>query len=330
MAMKQTRLYFEDLAARLKVKFSISRVWFISLNVADGTLIIWKHADPDPVQCSILLKCISNTSKILEVLAMMEGEDVHFCCDQRPPHETNWSQLLERECIKRALSSGVFGVLQKDVASYLPHPEASSTSAPSKAAAATVETDSEEEREIARDVKASQRHEAERMVEAKAAKSAKSGKDKGKTVVKEAPKKNLSVPSQAPREKLLGSSIAVEHARVSRESKTDTGKRKRESQVTPPPPLRVPVIVAAETSEDEDNISSDKDQGDTTDSGSDSPVQSQLVNKKGSKLKTLKQMDKSNQDREKHDIRRRAVERCRVSAVPIVIPLEQLMEPTLE
>ncbi|KAL3699586.1 hypothetical protein R1sor_017608 [Riccia sorocarpa] len=233
-------------------------------------------------------------------------------------------KLLEREYIKRALSasSGVFGVLQKDAATYLRHPETATTSAPRKAAATVVETDSEEEHEIARDVRASQRHEAERRAEAKAAKSAKSGNDKGKNVVQEAPKKKPFVPSQAPREKLLGSSMAVENARLSRESKTDSGKRKRESQVTPSPPPRVPITVTAETSEDEENISFDKEQDDATDSGSDSPIPSQPVNKKGSKLKTLKQMDKSHIDKEKQNIRRRAVERCRVSAVTIVIPLE--------
>ncbi|KAL3699021.1 hypothetical protein R1sor_017043 [Riccia sorocarpa] len=169
-------------------------------------------------------------------------------------------KLLERECIKRALSSGVFGVLQKDAASYLPHPETATTCAPRKVAAAAVETDSEEEREVARDVKATQRHEAERMAKAKAVKSAKSGKDKGKAVVQEAPKKKPSAPMQAPREKLLGSSMAAENARLSRESKTDSGKRKRESQVTPLPPQRIPITVPAETSEDEEDNPSDKDQ----------------------------------------------------------------------
>ncbi|KAL3676070.1 hypothetical protein R1sor_026018 [Riccia sorocarpa] len=77
------------------------------------------------------------------------------------------------------------------------------------------------------------------MAEAKTAKSAKSGKDRGTTVVQEAPKKKPSVPTQ----------------------------------VTPPPPPRVLVTVKAQgTSEDEENISSDKDQGDATDSRSDSPV----------------------------------------------------------
>ncbi|KAL3695711.1 hypothetical protein R1sor_009787 [Riccia sorocarpa] len=191
------------------------------------------------------------------------------------------------------------------------------------------ESDSEEDREITWDIKASHKHEVERTV---AAKSAKSLKDKGKSVAEEAPRKKPSVLTQAPKEKLLGSKIVVEKASLSRESKTDSGKRKRESYVTPPLPSKAPVEVTAETlmSEDKESGSSDKDRGDATDSGSDILPPSQPVNKKGAKLKTLKQMDKSNIDREKHDIRRRAVEQCHVSVVPIVILLEQLLEPTLE
>ncbi|KAL3680190.1 hypothetical protein R1sor_023146 [Riccia sorocarpa] len=252
--MKQTRLYFDDLAARLKTKFQISRVWFISLNVADATLIIWKHSDPNPVKCGILLKCISNTSKILEVLGMKDG-GTFVRLTLEPKNMDGWTlrrllsgisvvinnllrkqsdyKLLERECIKRALSSGVFSVLQKDVATYLPHPEAASSAVPHKPSAAVVETDSDEEREIARDIKASQRHEAERMAEAKAALAAKSAKSavdrKGKAVVQEASKKKRTNSTQAPREKLLGSSMVAEKARLSRESNTETGKRKRES-----------------------------------------------------------------------------------------------------
>ncbi|KAL3685589.1 hypothetical protein R1sor_003611 [Riccia sorocarpa] len=327
--MKQTRLYFDDLAARLKTKFQISRVWFISLNVADATLIIWKHSDPDPVKCGILLKCISNTSKILEVMAMKDGGTfVRLTLEPKNMDRKTSKIALEgdlmsekdSQCIKRALSSRVFGVLQKDAATYLPHPEAASSAVPRKPSAVVVETDSDEEREIARDIKASQRHEAERIAEAKAAKAAKSAVDKkGKAVVQEAPKKKRTDSTQAPREKLLGSTMVAEKARLSGESNTETGKCKRESQVTCPPPPRNPVT--EETSEEED-IPSDKEQGDATDSGSDTPLQSQPVNKKGSKLKTLKKMDKSPIDKEKQDIRRKAVERCSVSAVPIVIPLE--------
>ncbi|KAL3692273.1 hypothetical protein R1sor_005924 [Riccia sorocarpa] len=295
--MKTSRLYFNDLALRLKTKFAISRVWFISLNMANATLVIWKHVDPDPVKCDILLKCISNTSKLLEVLAMKDGGTfVRLTLEPK---------LMDRQQSKIALGGDLLSAKDSQV-HHECHgppvdPHAAATAAPRKvaAAAATVETDSEEEREVQRDIKASQRHEAARMAEAKAAKSGRSGRDKGKNVVPEAPKKKPFVPSQAPREKLLGSSIAAQSAWLSRESKTDSGKRKRESHVTPPPP---PVVVPAETSEEEEDISSDKEQGEATDSGSDSPVPSQPVNKKGSKLKTLKQMDKSHMDREKQDI----------------------------
>ncbi|KAL3685087.1 hypothetical protein R1sor_003109 [Riccia sorocarpa] len=227
--MKKTRLYFDDLVTRLKTKFQILRVWFISLNVADATLIIWKHSDPHPVKCGILLKCISNTSKIPEVLAMKDGGTFVRLMLEPKNMDRNTSKialggdlmsakdsqisvvinnllrkqsgykLLERECVKRALSSGVFGVLQKDVATYLPHPEVASSAVPHRPFASVVETDSDEERGIARDIKASQRHEAERMAEAKAAKSAKSAKSvvdkKGKAVVQEAPKKKCTDPT---------------------------------------------------------------------------------------------------------------------------------------
>ncbi|KAL3689391.1 hypothetical protein R1sor_015700 [Riccia sorocarpa] len=374
MATKHTRLYFDDLTARLKTKFSISHVWFVTLNVTDASLVIWKHAELDPVKCGNLLQCISNTKSVLEVLAMKDGGTfvrltlepknmdrqtsktaldgdllsardsqaynnlLDICASMRfmdvpasmhlmdvlasmnlmdaltsmnlmdfkasyvrLDEPTSMSlmdlsvvinnvlrkqsgyKLVECECIKRALSSGVFGVLQREAASYLPHPELASAAAPRKPVTATAESDSEEEREIARDIKASRRHEAERMAEAKAAKSSKPSKDKGKNVVLETQKKKPSVPSQAPREKLLGSSFsaaAAETARISRESKMDSLKRKRVSQVMPPPQAKVPVRVADETSEEEENIATDKEESEESDSGSESPLPSQPVNKK--------------------------------------------------
>ncbi|KAL3699841.1 hypothetical protein R1sor_017863 [Riccia sorocarpa] len=278
-----------------------------------ASLVIWKHAEPDPVKCGNLLWCISNTKTILEVLAMKDGgtfvrltletknmdrqtsktalgSDLLSAKDSQIGMVINnllrkqsGYKLVECECIKRALSSGVFGVLQREAASYLPHPELASTAAPRKAVAATNDTDSEEEREIARDIKASQRHEAARMAEAKSAKSGRSAKGKGKVVVQEIQKKKPSVPSQAPREKLLGSSFvaaAAETGRNSRESKTDSLKWKRESLVTPPPPPKVPVTETSESSEDEENIASDKEKSEESDSGTDSPLPSQPVNKK--------------------------------------------------
>ncbi|KAL3698538.1 hypothetical protein R1sor_012614 [Riccia sorocarpa] len=166
-----------------------------------------------------MLKCISNTKSVLEVLAMKDGRTfVRLTLEPKN---------MDRQTSKTALSGDLLSAKdsQREAASYLPHPELASTTAPRKAVAAVVETDSEEEREIARDIKASQRHEAERMAEAKAAKSGRSSKGKGKDVVQETQKKKPSVPSQAPREKLLGSSMAAETARISRESKPESVKR---------------------------------------------------------------------------------------------------------
>ncbi|KAL3696216.1 hypothetical protein R1sor_010292 [Riccia sorocarpa] len=76
-------------------------------------------------------------------------------------------KLRERESIKGALNAGVFGVLPKTAAHYLPHPEVATKDATRPAPAPRDDSDSEEDREIARDIKASQKHEAERMAAAK-------------------------------------------------------------------------------------------------------------------------------------------------------------------
>ncbi|KAL3689659.1 hypothetical protein R1sor_015968 [Riccia sorocarpa] len=67
----------------------------------------------------------------------------------------------------------------------------------------------------------------------------KSNKDKGKVVdTSQSRKKSQSTP-QAPKEKLLGSSIVAEKTRLSRESDNDARRRKREREAmnvpTPPP-----------------------------------------------------------------------------------------------
>ncbi|KAL3698161.1 hypothetical protein R1sor_012237 [Riccia sorocarpa] len=221
---------------------------------------------PGLVSLGILLKTISNTTKVLEVLAMKDGGGfVRLMLDPK---------FLERQISKTALGPGLLSAERSQV--------------PHDPPAARVDTDSEEEREIARDVKASQKHEAQRMAAAKAKfskekgsqskvscdKDSQSSKDKGKTVVQEAPKKKPSVPTQVPREKLLGSSMAAETARLSRESKTDSNKRKRETQVTPPPPPNAPVEEYSE-SDQGGSGDSDKDNVEVSDTGSDSPPPSQ-------------------------------------------------------
>ncbi|KAL3701973.1 hypothetical protein R1sor_019995 [Riccia sorocarpa] len=327
MAKGEDRLYYEDLVGKIRTKFPVHGVWYVTLNVKDAALVIWKHEDPDPVSLGILLKTITNTTKVLEVLAMKDGggfvrlsldpkyldrqvsktalgggllsadrNQISVVINEVLRKQPNY-KLLERESIKGALNAGLFRVLPKAAAHYLPHPEVATKVAPRTALVARVDTDSEEEREIARDVKASQRHEAQRMAVAKekftkergSQSKSQSSKDKGKLLVQEAPKKKPSVPTQAHREKLLGSSMAAQAAettRLSRESKTDSNKRKRETHVTPPPPPQAAVV---ETSESEQAGSEESDKG--SDSGSKSPPPSQPVGKRGAKLKTLKQMD---------------------------------------
>ncbi|KAL3698219.1 hypothetical protein R1sor_012295 [Riccia sorocarpa] len=143
MATKHTRLYFDDLAARLKTKFSISRMWFVTLNVTDASLVIWKHAEPDPVKCGNLLQCISNTKSVLEVLAMKDG-GTFLRLTLEPKN-------MDRKTSKTALGGDLLSAKdsQREAVSYLPHPELASAAAPRKPVTATAESDSEEEREIA-------------------------------------------------------------------------------------------------------------------------------------------------------------------------------------
>ncbi|KAL3676413.1 hypothetical protein R1sor_026361 [Riccia sorocarpa] len=205
MAKGEARLYYEDLVNKIRTKFPVQGVWFITLNVKDAALVIWKHEEPDPVSLGILLKTITNTSKVLEVLAMKDGGgfvrlllDPKFLDRQisktalgpgllsakrgqisKVINEVLRKQpnykLLERESIKGALNAGLFGVLPKAAAHYLPHPEVATKVVSRPAPAARVDTYSEEEREIARDINASQKHEAQRMAAAKA----KFSKEKG-------------------------------------------------------------------------------------------------------------------------------------------------------
>ncbi|KAL3683134.1 hypothetical protein R1sor_001156 [Riccia sorocarpa] len=167
------------------------------------------------------------------------------------------------------------------------------------------------------DIRQTKQHEAERWAAAK-----KPAKDKGKVVVISQPKKEPVTASQAPREKLLGSSINAEKARLShetqsqaqnRESKNDYNKHKCDS-VTPTPPLKVctPPTKVESSSEEEESDSSEREREvvDTSDhdDDSDSPPATQTVTKKGVKWKTLNQIDKSHIDKEKQEIRREAIE----------------------
>ncbi|KAL3697385.1 hypothetical protein R1sor_011461 [Riccia sorocarpa] len=128
---------------------------------------------------------------------------------------------------------------------YLSHPEVTTKTLALPAVVVESESEDEEDAGIAEDIRQSKQHEAQRWAAAK-----KPAKDKGKAIVLSQQKKKPVVASQAPREKLLGSSINAEKARLSREtqsqvqndeSKVDDKKRKRDSVMpTPSPKVHTP------------------------------------------------------------------------------------------
>ncbi|KAL3681054.1 hypothetical protein R1sor_024010 [Riccia sorocarpa] len=307
MAAKTTRLGFEDLIAKVKTKSVITNIGFVTLNLKDAALLLWRETKTDPASLGILLTTISSNPSKLEVLAMKpEGGFIRYdlnlkycdrqlsklalgisiCIDKVIRSQPSY-KLLERESIKGVLNAGVFGVLPKAAAHYLPQPEvAPKVPAP---AVAVVETD-EDDDEIDEDICQTKQHEAERWAAAKKP----TPKDKGKVVVLTQPKKKPAVSSQAPREKLLGSSINAEKARQNRESllqtqncgsNVDDKKRKHES-ITPTPPPKVNTSPAKEeySSSEEESDTSERERRavDTSDidDDSDSPPPTQPVTKK--------------------------------------------------
>ncbi|KAL3684375.1 hypothetical protein R1sor_002397 [Riccia sorocarpa] len=126
--------------------------------------------------------------------------------------------------------------MAKEPSHYLPHLECVKKSRETAVVQAEDGGDEDdiEDEEFAEDIRQTQRHEKDRWDAAK-----KSFKDKGKAVDSSQPRrKNQSTP-QAPKEKLLGSSIVAQKTRLSRESDNDARRRKREREemnvLTPPP-----------------------------------------------------------------------------------------------
>ncbi|KAL3694014.1 hypothetical protein R1sor_007665 [Riccia sorocarpa] len=182
MAGKVSKLGFNDLVRKVRTKFQIPNIWFVTLNVKDAALLLWRETKKDPEFLGIWL----------------------------------------------ALSSGIFGVLPKDVVHYLPYPELAAKT-PVRPSTAEVELSEDEDDAIAEDIRESKAHDAERWAAAK-----KSHADKGKAVAVEKPKKKHV---SRPKEKLLGASINTKRAKLNRDTQKDSKTRPRES-VTPTPPLK--------------------------------------------------------------------------------------------
>ncbi|KAL3685099.1 hypothetical protein R1sor_003121 [Riccia sorocarpa] len=364
MTTVSTILTFDSLVKKIKTKHSISSAWFITQNVADAALYLWRFNGDEPVPLGVILKTVSNTNNMIELLARKkeggfvryelqvrymemkqsklalgagllsaENNQIHRLLEKAMQSTENY-KLLERETIKEALGAGFFGVMAKPHSHYLPHTELVQKFRGSQRGNGAEEDDVDEE-EIQEDIRQSKKHEKERIDAAK-----KAHKDKGKSVDTSQPKKKTQSSSQAPKEKLLSSSIAAE--RSFRTSQNDGAKRKREREamnvpappsqktlkiiLTPPskkhqsgtPPLapkKTPDPVE-ETSSEEEEIESEGDEGAASVAEAEEEPDSapaKKVPKRGSKLKTLKEMEPAaGIDREKQEIRRQAVERCRI------------------
>ncbi|KAL3675984.1 hypothetical protein R1sor_025932 [Riccia sorocarpa] len=254
--------------------------------------------------------------RLMDFRSSMRLMDIHRLLEKAMQSTENY-KLLEREVIKEALSAGFFGVMAKSPSHYLPHTELVQKFRGSQGGNGVEEDDVDEE-EIQEDIRQSKKHEKDRMAAAK-----KAHKDKGKSQ----PKKKTQSSSQAPKKKLLSSSIAVE--RSFRESQNDGGKRKREREAmnVPAPPSQkhlkiiltppskkhhsgTPPVAPKKTLDPVEETSSEEEENESEghESGarvaeakeeSDSPS-AKKVPKRGSKLKTLKEMEPAADSSEVH------------------------------
>ncbi|KAL3694209.1 hypothetical protein R1sor_007860 [Riccia sorocarpa] len=150
---------------------------FVTLNVNDTLLLLWKHTKDEPASLGIL-----RSSTKLKVLAMKEKDDFIFVLIDKVTKSQPIYKLL-KFFIKGALSAGVSGVLPEDTLHYLSYPELATTT-PSRPAVDYLDESDEEERVMAEDI-----HQSKHMKLWAAAK--KHSKDKSKVVLISEPKKKL-------------------------------------------------------------------------------------------------------------------------------------------
>ncbi|KAL3690830.1 hypothetical protein R1sor_004481 [Riccia sorocarpa] len=178
-------------------------------------------------------------------------------------------KLLEREAIKEALEAGVLGDIDGDPNLYLPHPEIGSKK---KLYAPVVVEDDEDsmDDEDFFEVTAGQAETA-RLWEKNKKKSV-NGKEK---VVPTAPSKKSDNNPPAPKEKLLGSSIRVESARLTREAEKLPRKCPHvleKIDTTPPPRVApAPATVDHEFSSGDEEQSSSGNESSEAEPLSDAP-----------------------------------------------------------
>ncbi|KAL3689915.1 hypothetical protein R1sor_016224 [Riccia sorocarpa] len=213
MTIVSTILTFDSLVKKIKTKHSISSAWFITQNVADAALYLWRFNGDEPIPLGVILKTVSNTNNTIKLLARKkeggfvryelqvrymerkqsklalgagllsaENNQIHRLLEKAMQSTENY-KLLERETIKEALHAGFFGVMAKPPSHYLPHTELVQKFCGSQGGNGAEEDDVDEE-EIQEDIRQSKKHEKERMDAAK-----KAHKDKGKSLDTSQPKK---------------------------------------------------------------------------------------------------------------------------------------------
>ncbi|KAL3683266.1 hypothetical protein R1sor_001288 [Riccia sorocarpa] len=222
-------LTFDSLVKKIKTKHSVTAPWFVTQNVADVVLLFWRFSGDDVIPLGVILKTISHTGTTIEFLSRKkEGGFYRYELQ---------SKYMDRKQSELTLGAGLVSALSnQDPSHYLPHPEYAKKSretAVVEAEDAGDEDDIDDE-EFSEDIPQTQRHKKDRWDVAR-----KSHKDKGKALDATQPKKKSHSTPQAPKEKLLGSSMVAEKTRLSRESDNDARRRKREREAmnvpTPPP-----------------------------------------------------------------------------------------------
>ncbi|KAL3697930.1 hypothetical protein R1sor_012006 [Riccia sorocarpa] len=196
MARTTTVLTFDSLVKKVKTKHSVTAVWFVTQNLSDAALLLWRYNGDEPIPLGVVLKTISHSANTLELLArkkeggfyryelqvkymdrkqstlalgrdlvMAPNNQVYRLIDKAMESNENY-KILERESIKEALHAGFFGVMDKEPSYYLPHPECVKKSrAVAPVQADTGDEDDEEDEDFAEDIRQTQKHEKERWDE---------------------------------------------------------------------------------------------------------------------------------------------------------------------
>ncbi|KAL3682682.1 hypothetical protein R1sor_000704 [Riccia sorocarpa] len=216
-------LTFDSLVKKIKTKHSETTPWFVTQNVADAALLLWRFSGDDVVPLEVILKTIAHSAHTIEFLSRKKEDgfyryelqtkymhrkqselalgaglvsapsnQLYRLFDKVMQSNQNY-KILERESIKEALTAGFFGVMAKEPSHYLPHLECAKKSRESAVVEAEVgggEDDIDDE-EFAEDIRQTQRHQKDRWDAAK-----KSYKDKGKALDSSQPRrKSQSTPS---------------------------------------------------------------------------------------------------------------------------------------